>query len=182
MVNLRLEAELFMLRHGWLPPAVAALALAAAWLEFFSVPEIRDRIRAQEQELVRWKSASLAMGAAPASLLEERHREFRKHLLPRHALPDALKSVFSHARKNGLVLQQMDYSLSREPGGAYLVYRINAPLQGSYGALRQFMQGILAEMPSVTLEEAAFRRKAIGSPTTEARLRIAIYLKEGDRP
>jgi hypothetical protein len=179
MKRLRLLAELLFLRHGWGPIVALLLVAAGGWLHFITLPDMLADSARQRQALTLLKTG--AVGQAPKTpLVEQRYREFRNQLAQRGTLPEIIKTFFAAARQNGLVLQKMDYSLARPPAGEYFVYRINAPLTGPYPAVRQFAQDILEQVPAAALEEAAFKRSAIGSTATEAKLRFALYLKEDE--
>lgn len=177
----RLDVEILLRRHGWLPLAALLLASAGSWLHLVATPELLAASQAQRQTLAAARAGSAVSVAAPeAALINRRYRDFRGLLTRRKALPEVVKAFFAAAERNGVLLQQMEYSLARPAAGEYQVYRISVPLTGSYGAARQFAQDILAQLPSAALEEAAFRRGSITSPATEAKLRFAVYLKEED--
>lgn len=179
MKALRLQAELVVVRHGWLPLLAALLAALAGWLHFVATPETLAGNEGRRREIVALASAPAAEIRADEPLAEQRYRAFRDHLVRREALPEVIRTFFAEAGKNGLALQQMDYSLVRQAAGNYLVYRISVPVGGPYGGVRRFAQGILDSVPAAALEEADFRRATVASPAAEAKLRFAIYLKEG---
>lgn len=174
----RLQAELLLLRLGWLPIVALLLAAAGGWLHFVGLPGLAaDSVR-QQQALAALRTEAAASPTVP--LVERRYREFRSHLARRSTLPDAIRTFFAAARQNGLALDKMEYGLARPPAGGYLVYRISAPLTGPYASVRRFAQDILEKLPAAALEEAAFRRSAINSSATEAKLRFALYLREDE--
>lgn len=177
----RLPIELFIHRYGWLPIVAALLVGGSLWLHLFGTPEEVMRSELGHQELAAMKAGQgVRTSSLEEPLILQRHRVFRDHLARREALPDVIRTLFSLAERNGLVLYQAEYSLARRDPGGYSVYRVSAPVTGAYSSVRNFVQAVLASTPSAALEDATFRRGSVSAPTTEARLRFAIYLREGE--
>lgn len=179
MRRLRLPVELLLRRHGWSPLLAAVLAGAALWLHGVATDELQRRIDIDRAALQAAARPPAPTAEADPSLPEARYAAFRAQLVERAALPQTLRILFADAAKNHVALKQVDYKLTRDASGEYLVYRLNVPLKGSYADVRRFAADILTDVHAAALEEIGFKRDSIGAPATEAKLHFAVFLKEG---
>jgi len=179
----RLRAELLLRRLGWPPAAGLALACAGLAMLFVWLPAQERRLARMEAEYRR-VLAQISLPAAPsparesATLQAERQAAFNATLAPRAKVPDLVKTVFAEAQKAGLSLAQAEYRLGEDKAGGYASYQMVLPVKGPYLKLREFIEGVLAEIPAAALEEISFKRDSIGAPAAEARLRFVFYLRE----
>lgn len=183
MSLLRLRAELLAQRYGWLPMLSLVLAVAAAWFALVATPGLERQaaeLRFAEASLAAQARAVAAAGEAEPPLVHKRYAAFRDQLVAQGAIPDVIRTLFSEARKAGLVLDHMDYRLKRGKDEGYLTYGIEVPIKGPYSRICRFAAGVLMRIPAAALEDISFRRDAAGTSDTEAEMRFVVYLKDGD--
>jgi len=180
----RLQAELLLRRTGW--PPLAGLALACAGfvtlLAWLPAQEMRlARMEAEYRRVVAQlaKPVESAPVRDSSTLQAERQAAFNATLAPRAKVPDIVKTVFVEAQKAGLSLAQAEYRMGEDKAGGYASYQMVLPVKGPYLKLREFIEGVLAEVPAAALEEISFKREGIGASAAEARLRFVFYLRDG---
>lgn len=84
--------------------------------------------------------------------------------------------IFEIAGANDILLNRAEYTWIRDRDIALSRYQVVLPLRGEYTDIRLFMIDLLNQMPSVAINELAFRREDTGGVDVEARLRLTIYL------
>ena len=180
----RLQAELLVRRAGW--PALLGAVLACAGLaaHLWWLPAQEQRVKRLETEYRRVITQVAALQVqAPvrdaSTLQAERYAAFNATLAPHAKAPELIKTVFAQAQKAGLSLAQAEYRLAENKQGGYLAYQMTLPVKGPYLKLREFIEGVLVEVPTAALEEVSFKRDGIGAASAEARLRLVFYLKDG---
>lgn len=92
---------------------------------------------------------------------------------------EALRRIFNAADAAGIELARGDYRLVHETGVGYRTYQFTLPLSGDYPAIREFVAGLLAEEPALSLNSLLVRRDSIETPQLEAILRFTLYLEAG---
>lgn len=160
----------------WL--AIAVLAAAVA-IHLAATAPLMAKVdeRAREFAQLRRPAMDAAVQAPKKSLLEERYAAFNETLGDRAKLGALIGTVFELAEKHGLVLAQAEYKLELDKAGGFHVYQMRLPVRGAYPRLRGFVDATLARIPCAALEDVDFKRDAIGSTETEARLRFLFFLK-----
>jgi len=94
------------------------------------------------------------------------------------AAEEVLRQLFAAAAKNGLELDQGDYTLSSEQSGDIHRYQISLPVSGSYPALRAFLAEALNGSPALALSHLEMERAVIEDTELVASLRFTLFLKE----
>lgn len=80
------------------------------------------------------------------------------------------------AKRNGLILQQVDYKTDRDKNGKLIRFQMSLPLTGEYQTIRKFLSELQAQIPIVSLEQVQFERQNVGSSLVNAKLRLVIFL------
>lgn len=177
--------ELWLRRAGW--PAVAGILLlvAGAFAHAYWLPAQSQRITRLQAEYRRVIARVVApapkaepVSSTPGVLLAQRQAAFNATLSPRAQAPALIKTVFAQAQKSGLVLSQAEYRLVPDKTGGFAAYQMTLPVKGPYLKLREFIDNVLVEVPSVALEDVSFKRDGIGAVAAEAKLRLVFFLKE----
>ena len=157
---------------------IIGLALIAASVAFVfgGLEPLRDEVRemqSRQQRLIRAAQRPVIMTA------EEKQAMHKELHLPTaaEALPQVMR-LSDLAEKQGLKLRQGDYRLHRDRDAGVSAYQMHYPVNGSYAALREFINKSLEEFPALALEEVLIRRNTIGATDVEARLRFTLYLVE----
>ncbi len=179
----RLDVQLLLQRTGWAPWIAGCLILAAALVEATGTLRVRAALELRSEEIMRLRQAAAApRPAVPAEapLLERRLQAFRAVLGDKRDMHRLVAQVFSAAERHALALAQADYKLDFDQAGGFYTYQLTLPVRGAYPQVRRFVDATLAATPCAALEEVDFRRDGIGMPTTEAKLKFVLYLKDGE--
>jgi hypothetical protein len=94
------------------------------------------------------------------------------------AAGEALRQLFKAAARNGLTLDQGDYTLSSEKEGDLHHYQITLPVSGSYPSLRAFIAQALNDNPALALNHMAMERGVIEDVNLDSDLRFTLFLRE----
>jgi hypothetical protein len=180
----RLDVDLLLQRTGWLPWIAAIAVLAALAVELLGTAGQRalaERYAREAAALPARPNPAAAAATQTQASSEERLESFRGTLCEQAELHLVLARLFSEADKHGITLAQAHYKLDADAAGGYQTYQLTLPVQGGYRELRRFIDGALSSIHCAALEDIAFKREATASPATEAKLRLALFLK-GSEP
>lgn len=95
------------------------------------------------------------------------------------AVPDALLRIQGVARRSGLLLQSGEYRLDTRSGERLRRYQIVLPVRGSYTQIRAFVDGVLAQVGALALDDIDLRRDSSAEAQLEGRIRLTLYLQGG---
>ena len=76
----------------------------------------------------------------------------------------------------GLQLQQADYRLEA-PAAGLISYRVSLPARGEYRALRRFMDEVLKEMPTASIDRLRFERKKPGESQIDSQIQLTLFFR-----
>lgn len=171
---LRLRKEL-----GW--QGVAGLVLLLVAYVFYSAVLtplesraglMRDKTASLQQRAVFNASMQAAVQKSPAAMLEKFYAFFTTD----RSVTDQLAGIYNLAQANGLVLKRADYKLLREKDARLAQYQVALPVRGGYLQIRAFAAQVLAEIPTVALDQIRFERKQAGEQDVEAEIKFTLYL------
>jgi Tfp pilus assembly protein PilO len=91
-------------------------------------------------------------------------------------LPDLLEKVFAAAKGQGLQLEHGDYRVLTDSAGGLTQFRLTLPVRGTYPQIRKFVDGAMAEVPTLSLDSIQFERQKVGDSTVDANVKLAVYL------
>lgn len=131
---------------------------------------LRSGVAQTQQQSARQRTSE---GAAPPAQLEA----FVRKLPARSELPAITEKVVAQAGAAGLVLESGRYDFTVTHSGEIVRARLGFPLQGTYPAIRQFIEGTLAAIPNAAVDGLKLERKEIGSAEVSADVRFAVYLR-----
>jgi hypothetical protein len=183
MMGTYLQVQLWLARAGWPAMAGVLLLLAGLGVHLWWLPKQSSALALKESDYRR-AIAELRTPAVTKPPLDSnttmaaRYAAFNTVLAPRTAAPDLVKTVFGEAGKAGLALAQAEYRMGTDKAGGYSSYQMILPVRGPYLKLREFVDGVLAAVPSAALEEMSFKREGIGGTAVDVRLRLVFYLKD----
>ncbi|QCP14976.1 hypothetical protein FCL38_28305 [Pseudoduganella umbonata] len=176
LAPLMLALRLFAMRSGG--AACLAVALFAAGLATWAW--LLPQRAALQEELARpLPKASTLVEAPPPPTANENLSLFYATLGEKRYAEQQVRTLFDLAGKAGLALNQGEYKFAYDKASGVTSYQIALPVKGSYPNIWQFALEVLAAVPFAALDEVSFRRDTIADPVVEARLRITLYLKEG---
>jgi hypothetical protein len=106
-----------------------------------------------------------------------RLNRFMGSLPKRSELPKIAGQVFTLAGAAQVSLERGKYELQPTRSGQLAQYRMTFPIKGSYPNIRQFIDSVLAAVPSAALEGLRVERKAVGDEAVSADLRFAVFVR-----
>jgi len=167
----RLKNELGLLGLG----SLELLALSA----FFSlliVKPLEARLQALEHErhAARQAVGSDGLKLVGANLQAARVADFYRYFDRQQRVNDWLARLHGIATASGLELRAGNYRLAE--ARRIDRYEINLPVSGSYTQIRSFLEGALAEIPVLSLDQASFRRKGTNEMRIEAEIVLTLHL------
>jgi hypothetical protein len=172
----RLLAE--AMAHRLSPVGLAGIALVVSGLAAWPVVE-RDFEREAAQLQGRGAEAAgattpAAEGAGPSD--NERLQAFHDTLPLERSTPQLLKQLFGIAAKAGVELLQGDFQRFDNAEGRYVELRFVVAAVGDYRQIRRFVDGALAELRSLALDDVVFERDTVGDTHLNATLRFRLML------
>lgn len=186
MKALTLPLLLLRLRLGFArigPIAVVAVLLCmlgvAAWAWLLPQRAAHQRLMAQPLQAAPAAAATLAT-ALPPPTSSQNLAAFYAALGERRHAEQQVRLLFDLAAKSGLNLAQGEYKPAYDKAGRLSTYQIVLPVKGPYQAIWQFALEALRALPFAALDEVSFRRENIADVAVEARVRLTLYLKDGD--
>ncbi|TFW71619.1 hypothetical protein C3Y98_05880 [Methylotenera oryzisoli] len=99
-------------------------------------------------------------------------------LLPqKNEANNKITEILHAATSAGIVTNKVEYS-SQSLSATLIKYQISLPVQGSYVQIRQFINAVLNNLPTVALNDISMKRENIGSDLIEANIKFTIYLRK----
>jgi Tfp pilus assembly protein PilO len=95
----------------------------------------------------------------------------------RSELPVIVGKVFTLAGAAQVTLDRGKYEVAPLRSGQLAQYRMTFPVKGSYPNIREFIDSVLATVPSAALEGMRVERKSVGEESVSADLRFAIFVR-----
>ncbi|MDI1361635.1 type 4a pilus biogenesis protein PilO [Methylotenera sp.] len=91
-----------------------------------------------------------------------------------------ISEILRVATDNGLVINKVEYEqpLSVSP---LIQYQIKLPLTGSYMQIRQFINQVLNNLPSIALNDISFKREDIVTDLVDAQVQFTLYLQKAQQ-
>jgi hypothetical protein len=99
-----------------------------------------------------------------------------------HRLPSILNQMHQQAKRAQLSIPSADYKWKKLKknapfSGANMVqYEITFLVKGSYTSIRNMLNALLAETPTMALDSLELKRESVSSPITEARVTLVVFL------
>jgi len=177
MKRLRWELERLVQLAGWQGGLGMLLLLAAGIMASSVIPAGIEQLGHSHDEAA--KIAARLKSAGPGAKADgprDRLAAFYAFFPAATTVPDWLEQVYAAADGSGVRLETGEYKLVEERGGRLAAYQMTLPVRGSYRQVREFVAGVLENVPAAALDEIGFRRDSAGNPAVEARLRFTIYL------
>lgn len=170
---------------GWTCFIGLVLCLAGIVLVSWAIPAWQQQIRHGELALARMRQRLEPGRAKPASPLEpalaleqKRLREFHAVLGQARHVEQQLATMFALAGKHHVTARQAQYLASHHREGRYASLRITLPVEGSYTAIRQFVEAVLLAIPFASLDAIALSRDTPTRTALEATLGFTVFLED----
>ncbi len=166
---------------GWPGMAGIGLMTACAAFYFSTIQEAQEKFAtarvgalAIEDQL---KLAGHGQGPdmhAPEEQVAQFYRMF-----PRDSdLPQCLEKIFSSAESQGIGLDRGEYKVIRDKEGGLVRFQMTFPVKGSYPSIRKYLSSLMADMPTLSLQQVKFKRQKVGDATVEANINLVLFLLE----
>jgi hypothetical protein len=164
-MNIRLELELALRRHGWpLMLGLAVLSCTGVAMLFQLAPQGR--------------APDVVAATDGSRQLEMHHRAFRAVLIPRGELEARQRDVLASALRYGLAAGRIDYGFEARGTDQFGVATLKLPLRGNYTDFRSFLAAALAAQPALAIDDLSIQRIP-GGNGVEARLKLAFLTANG---
>jgi hypothetical protein len=153
---------------------VGLLIVCAGFYATALAPAEEDA-RAQRVALERLRDRTPYRPVAASGRADELRR-FHNLFPPAGGLTDELERLHRLAHRAGLDLAQGEYRLERRASGLW-AYRVTLPVRGSYAQMRDFVGGVLEDMPIASIDGLRFERKKAADADLEAQVRLTLHLR-----
>jgi hypothetical protein len=161
---------------GWV--GVAGIGLwVLVLMYYFSVAHPAssrlDELHSEAASLDRLTHAASGKSASVSEQLSAFHEFFPKS----KQSPELLGKIYSAASGLGVALGQGEYRMARDHSGKLLRYEVNFPVRAEYLQIRKFLNQMLSDIPSASLDNVSFHRRSISSPVLDSQIKLTIYLE-----
>ena len=177
--RLRWTANRLMPLLGW--PGILAVGLLVMCLPFYfsTIRPMQMNLEALQLDLNTSRDRSLNHAVVDHSLDTpgEQLAEFYKFFPAEKTSPHWLGLMVEIADKKGLALNHGEYAVVRDSVGQLRRFKITLPVQGTYPQIRQYLATLIAEVPSMSLENVQFERKDISDTDLQAKIKLVLYLR-----
>ncbi len=97
-------------------------------------------------------------------------------------LPDILQKLDKLASQSAVRLARGEFRLVSDADYPGLMrYEINLPVQAGYKQVRQFVDAVSREIPTMGLSQIGLKREGLEQAQVEARLDFVLYLRGGEQ-
>lgn len=175
------------LKRRWLEllgkPGVVGIGLLAICLPFYfsAIVPAQERLNSARRDAVslQEKIKLEARGVKVARPPEEQLAEFYKMFPSDKNLPQWLGKIFDSAQNQGISLDQGEYKVIPDKTGSLIGFQMTLPIKGEYPKIRQYLAGLMADIPILSLENVQFDRQKVGETTVDAKVKLVLYLEQG---
>jgi len=171
----------YLVRHAG-PAGILGLALLAAAGSYYLsvVLPLETSIPQLKSEYAAAASNRASAGEVVRTHMTQRDKVEGFHtFFPQreHAL-GWISVLYRAAERHNLQLAHGEYRPAGPKNKHPAQMQILLPVRGSYTQIRRFINGALAEIPFLALDEIDFQRSSAGSADVEAKIRFTLYLRE----
>lgn len=151
------------------------MCAAGAVLYFAAIRPERARLDTALRELAVLqlkRPADIARRAPAANPLDLFYARFPTQA----AFPDTLDQLLKTAAAHAMIVNDGEYTVTREAAGRLVRFQIVLPLRASYPQVRGFLAALAHDVPGMTLENARFERRTVGDPVLDVKLRLVLFV------
>jgi hypothetical protein len=161
------------------PFGIAALGILLFCAVFYwnAIKPAETEITAQREAAQRLKSRTPYKPVAVA--LDRRSddlRRFHNQFPPTGKIPTEVEKLWMTAAEYKIDLEKGEYRLE-STGLGLARYRVTLPVRASYAQIRNFINFILKEIPTASIDGLRFERKKISETQLEAQIRLTLYFR-----
>jgi hypothetical protein len=179
--QLRWHTDRFLPLMGW--PGILAIGLLVMCipLYFSTIQPMQSSLETLKlhESSIKEQSSNHTKVEHGSNKPIEQLAEFYGFLPAEKESPHWLGLMVDIASKNGLTLNHGEYAVVRDSVGKLRRFKITIPVQGTYPQIRKYLAVLLAEIPSMSLENVQFERKDIMETELQAKIILVLYLRHG---
>ncbi|HRE15848.1 MAG TPA: hypothetical protein PLW86_02115 [Rhodocyclaceae bacterium] len=154
-------------RIGWMGLAALVLAIATA---VSTLPGMWQRLDRLQADAEAERDRRIMSGFNPEAPLP-------RILAPAGSAADLVAAMNALAQREGIKIERIDYQLLNDSGKPVLQYRADLTAQAPYLKLRQWIDAVLRDRPSVALDELVFERPNASAGEVTARVRFTLFMR-----
>jgi hypothetical protein len=160
----------------WTGIALCVASQAYLWL---AVQPLQERIESLQRE----------RNAKPQAELVRIDHELERQTSPHQQLAsfygffaggrnvtEQLAKLYEIAKANGLEMQRAEYRMTSVSGSKLDRYQVVVPMQGSYSTIRAFVSSALRDLPTMSVDQVQFQRKAIGDSVVDGQISVSFHV------
>lgn len=135
------------------------------------------------QQIAQWRHAvpSVSLSAAKPLNGHEQLANFYDRFPRRAELPDLIEKLLLVGADARVFLNQGDYRLHPIDKLDLLRYEVSLPVRGGYRAIREFVDRVSSDMPTVAIQGISFSRDGVGLGVVDAQVRFTFFVR-GEGP
>lgn len=175
----RAMAGIAVWRHGWVWPAAACVAAAAAALYGLALPDAHNALLRAQAGLAEATAHARALRQRPAPAASDDSGRVQNVAALVQAAPGATAIVArmsALAQAQGLNLPQADYQYEVNRTAQLVHVQVTQPLKSSYPGIRRYAEAVLRSTPHASLDQIQVRRDGVAQADVEARLKWSLWL------
>ncbi len=161
------------------PFGIAAVGVLLICAVFYwnAVKPAETEIAAQREAAQRLKSrTSYKPVAVTVDGRSDDLRRFHNLFPPTDKIPAEIAKLWMTAAEYKIDLEKGEYRLE-STGLGLARYRVTLPVRASYSQIRNFVNFILKEIPTASIDGLRFERKKISETQLEAQIRLTLYFR-----
>jgi hypothetical protein len=163
------------------PFGIAAIGILLFCAVFYwnGVKPAEGEIAAQREATQRLKQRTpYKPVAVPVDRRSDDLRRFHSLFPPTAKIPAEVEKLWMTAAEYKIDLEKGEYRLE-STGLGLARYRVTLPVRASYSQIRNFINFILKEIPTASIDGLRFERKKISETQLEAQIRLTLYFRPG---
>ncbi|MFT3737038.1 MAG: GspMb/PilO family protein [Rhodocyclaceae bacterium] len=176
MDALRLQAGLLYARQGVWPFVSAGVVVALLAVLAIVMPQISGARQKALDDARRMTEQLASLQAKPESERLSPAQGLARTLADQATTTATIRKLQEFATGMGLQVTQTDYR--RLSGGAqqdYSELQIALPVKGNYPTLRLFLLTVMAEVPSLSVEQLIVKREQASSDQVDAQIYLSLW-------
>jgi hypothetical protein len=173
------RARYLALRLGW-PGALGLLALLAALATWFGAGQWLERDARERAARMATAQERLVLQSDPKAALRARDplAAFVASLPPGAQVPDLATELQRRAERDAVEIERTEYRVQPVLGRNAQRIRLHFPAHADYPHLRVWLEGLLHDYPSLSLDEISLHRAVEGGEELDASIGLSFLARE----
>lgn len=175
--NHSLDLMVYKLKQfGWQGLIGVLLTLISTFFFFaFTTPKV-NYVRQLQLDIGNIKTSSKVYAKDHNITQFDVVKDFYRLLPAQNETNNKISIILTAATNAGLVMEKVEYDqpLTHSP---IAQYQIKLPLKGSYVQIRQFINEVLNNLPTIALDDITMWRDDITTDVLQTRIQFTLYLK-----